>query len=619
MSRVSVVCSSGKSIQVSRIIENMMSAFSDDFTSHYGDTFGISTTEKKVPSFFISPRGALLLDGVIYNASELASELGIKSISDVATLSGLIDKFGVPAALGKLNGDFSVVWIDFVDKSIWAARDPMGMRPLYYSIVPEIGIIFSSQPAGLLRSGLVSADIDAEYLVRYGVMHYRMIDNELDKSPYKNISQCVAGVAIRFESSFRKTYHTFFEISDEVDYAEDEESLAEEYRALLLDAVSIRLNKFSNPIFTLSGGMDSSSILACAAKIGGKQIAISSLYEDETYDERNEIADMLSGNVSDWRKVIIPDRIDIVSEVDQLIKIHDEPVATATWLSHRKLCQSVGGQGFSGIFGGLGGDELNAGEYEYFPMHFADLKLHGERDSLECEIENWAQNHNHPIFIKSPTIAHKLIEKLVDLNVPGKCMPDIQRLTKYQHALSTGFFDVGQIQPKMENKFSSYLKSRTWQDLTRETIPCCIRAEDRHGAFYGLPPVLPFLDKRLIEFMYKVPGAMKIKGGVTKILLRQAMKGLLPEVTRTRVKKTGWNAPSHIWFTGQAANDLRDLVNSVAFRDLGLYKKDVVNRIIDEHESIIKDRLPKENHMMFLWSLLNVIRWKEHLMQRKNK
>jgi asparagine synthase (glutamine-hydrolysing) len=617
MSRISAVSAQERRIQFSDILENMMSAYSNDIETYYGNTFGFSISKKKLPCFFMSPKAALILDGVIYNSQELAVETGIKSANDVEILNALIEKFGVIKALSKLNGDYAVIYIDHVNNFTWAARDPMGMRPLYYSFVPDIGIIFSSQPGGILKSGLVSSEADEEYLVRYGAMHYRMIDNELKKSPYKYISQCEAGVASRFDSSNKKSHFKFFDISNEADYEGNEENLAKDYQELLLDAVSIRLKKFSNPAFTLSGGMDSSSVLACASKIGGKQIAYSCLYEDKTYDEREEIIDMLSENVSDWRQVIIPDDIDIVSEIDQLIKIHDEPVATGTWLSHRKLCESAGAQGFNAIFGGLGGDELNAGEYEYFPMHFADLQIQGKTVILENEINHWVKNHNHPVFAKSPVIANELIKRLVDLNEPGKCLPDLQRLMKYQHVIDDSFLDIGHIRPTMEIKFSSYLKNRTWQDLTRETIPCCIRAEDRHGAYYGLPPVLPFLDKRLVDFMYKVPGSLKIKNGVTKVLLRRAMMGILPEKTRVRVKKTGWNAPAHVWFIGQGANNLRDLVNSDDFRSLGLYRKDVVLDIIDEHENIVRNKIPKENHMMFLWQLLNLIRWNKYLKQLK--
>ena len=80
----------------------------------------------------------------------------------------------------------------------------------------------------------------------------------------------------------------------------------------------------------------------------------------------------------------------------------------------------------------------------------------------------------------------------------------------------------------MNNSFNSYLKNRTWQDLTTETLPCCLRAQDRNGSSFGIINVLPFLDKRLVKFMFSVEGKYKIKDGITKVLLRESMRGILP-------------------------------------------------------------------------------------------
>jgi asparagine synthase (glutamine-hydrolysing) len=161
----------------------------------------------------------------------------------------------------------------------------------------------------------------------------------------------------------------------------------------------------------------------------------------------------------------------------------------------------------------------------------------------------------------------------------------------------------------MDHPFGSYLKNRTWQDLFRETAPCCLRAEDRQCAAFGLEHFDPFLDERLLKLMFRVPGTLKIRDGVTKILLRRAMPGILPEETRTRVKKTGWNAPAHVWFTGRNAVALRDLVASRAFRERGIYNPLEVDRLVREHEEIVASGEARENHMMFLWQLINLESW----------
>lgn len=101
--------------------------------------------------------------------------------------------------------------------------------------------------------------------------------------------------------------------------------------------------------------------------------------------------------------------------------------------------------------------------------------------------------------------------------------------------------------------------------LPRDNPPC-LRAEDRRTTAFGLENCVPFYDHRLAEFMFRVPGIMKIRDGRTNHLLRDAMRGVLPEETRTRTKKVGWNAPAHQWFAGAGLVRLKDMVEGRRFR-----------------------------------------------------
>src|SRR5262249_46533979 len=147
-----------------------------------------------------------------------------------------------------------------------------------------------------------------------------------------------------------------------------EAELAEACRSHMRRAVRQRLGAAPRPLFTLSGGLDSSSVLCMAVDlIGEPQEAVSCLYTDLVYDERMEIRDVITSKVAAWHTLEIGNNLDVASLVARQVRLHDEPVATATWLSHLLLVERVSGLGFSVLFGGLGGDELNAGEYEYFP------------------------------------------------------------------------------------------------------------------------------------------------------------------------------------------------------------------------------------------------------------
>lgn len=555
----------------------------------------------------VAARGSLaaVLDGAIYNAREFAAP----DRPAVEIFLDLYEHRGFQRALEQINGDFAVALYDAGTDTLWIGRDRFGVKPLYYMDTGGV-FTFASQPRGLLGLPGASRRANPRYVGLYAGSHYRTFDNDPETSPFADIAQLPAGCLIEVRSSGSSQPRRYWSLSERPEFSAPEQALAEEYRDLLMDAVRLRYQGAISPAFTLSGGMDSSSVLAGAVRASGrKQHAFSSVYQDRTYDESDEIRSMLDHAVAEWHPIKI-ETPNVYAVIDRMVAAHDEPVATATWLSHYVLCEEAAARGFGALFGGLGGDELNAGEYEYFFFHFADLRQAGNEERLRHEVNRWAEHHDHPIYRKNFAVVNDALARLVDPEVPGRCLADRRRLERYRTALAPHFFDLGGFVPLMDRPFGSYLKNRTYQDIFRETAPCCLRAEDRQTSAFGLEHFDPFFDHRLVEFMFRVPGTMKIRDGVTKILLREATKGVLPEETRTRIKKTGWNAPAHLWFTqGAALETLRDIVGSRAFRERGIYDVASVERIIDEHCSIVISGQPTENHMMFLWQLVNLESW----------
>jgi asparagine synthase (glutamine-hydrolysing) len=549
---------------------------------------------------------SIVLDGAIYNRRELGDQA-----SDAELIATLYGRYGFERLLPRLNGDFALAVYDRSTRTLWLARDRLGVKPLYYYARGEV-FAFASRPAPLLRMSAAGPRINRRFAAVFAAAHYRYFDNVPEESPYEDVAQLPGAHWLRFERGTCRTGR-YWQLEDEPDHAGTEGELAERYRELLLSAVQLRLATTQRPAFTLSGGMDSSSVLASARRLTGVgQEAFSTVYSDKTFDESDEIRPMLEHAVSQWHAVPV-DRPDVFQLVRQMVAANDEPVATATWLSHFVLCEEAAAGGFDALFGGLGGDELNAGEYEYFFFHFADLMRAGRTQELAQEIDRWAAHHDHPIYRKNAEVAAATVARCTDPHRPGRCLPDAARMRRYYDVLNPDFYDLSRFEPVMEAPFASYLKTRSYQDLTRETAPCCLRAEDRQTQAFGLENHVPFFDHRLVEFMFRVPGTMKIRQGVTKILLRQATQGILPEQTRTRVKKTGWNAPAHLWFSGEGRTELYDLIHSRAFAERGIYRVDRVQRIADEHNEIVASGATRENHMMFLWQLVNLELWLQSL------
>jgi len=547
-----------------------------------------------------------VMDGAIYNRNELGC-----ASTDAELICQLYSRFGFEETLTKINGDFAVALYDPFLSTLFLARDRFGLKPLYYILTNGV-FAFASRLRSLLVLPWVSREVNHEYVAVYAASHYRYFDNRPENSPFKDINQLAAAHLLQYKNGNLRT-SAFWGLEEMQDFDDPEEDLAERYRELLFDAVHLRYRTAASPAFTLSGGMDSSSVLAATVNItGNKQHAFSSVYKDKTYDETDDISSMLDTKVKEWHPIVI-DTPDLFDTVRRMIEVHDEPVATATWLSHFLLCEEAAAQGFGSLFGGLGGDELNAGEYEYFFYHFADLFSSGLHNDLEEEIGLWLKYHDHPIYKKSRALVEDAFDHIIDKSKPGICFPEKNRMTKYYHALNSDYFDIKSFTPIMDHPFKSYLKNRSYQDIFRETAPCCLRAQDRHTVAYGMDNILPFFDHRLVEFMFGIPGRLKIRKGVTKHLLRMAMRGILPEETRRRIKKTGWNAPAHIWFSGKRIEPLMDMVRSQKFKQRGIYNIGEVERIIHEHEDITSSGAPKENHMMFLWQLVNLELWMEFL------
>lgn len=547
----------------------------------------------------------IAVDGHIFNDDELKTGATTGTANIVAAL---YREHGFEETMRRLNCDAAIALYDKITETLWLGRDRVGARPVYYAQGKDV-LAFGSRASALRAAPGVRPEVNRRFAALFAGAHYRFFDNRPEDSPYEGVSQLPAGSILRADASGVRL-EKYWDLEDLPLFEEPREVLAEQYRDLLVAAVARRHRAFKNPAFTLSGGMDSSSVISSAVRVSGKkQHAFSSVYSDSTFDERDEIATILDDVAEEWHPIRV-DEFDLMATLSGMIQANDEPVATATWLSHYLLAGQVSEMGFDALFGGLGGDELNAGEYEYFFYHFADLRQAGRLPELEGEIKAWVQHHDHPIHTKTRDVAFSVMDHVTDPDNPGIVRPDMDRMTRYYPAINRDFFDLASFEVIFDHPFKSWMRNRTYQDLRRETTPCCLRAEDRQTQAFGMINCDPFLDYRLIEFMFRVPGDMKIRDGVTKRLLREAMDGILPDETRNRIAKTGWNAPAHVWFSGGPNYEaLRDTLASRAFRERGIYDLDAVDTLLDEHTRIVRSGAARENHMMFFWQLLNLEVW----------
>ena len=561
-----------------------------------------------------------LFFGKIYNQKDIISNCFSNNFDERYLYLKLFKKFGFEKTLNLINGDFNLFIYDAKRKKLFINRDRFGIKQLYYSKI-EKSFIFSNKCKTLIQFG-VKNDPDKNFIGRYAGGHYRYIDNYPNKSAYKYINQLPASHFIEINlCNVKKIKDETYKIKRwwqpdvpkklHTSLKKNTSELSEKYINLIFDSIKKRINEYSKPCFTLSGGMDSSTILSSSVKLLGKKLpAISSIYDDKTYDESIDIKPMLKQNIKDWHKVKISSK-NIDSKIIEANQEHDEPIPTATWLSDFFLKKQVNKLGYKVCFSGLGGDQLNAGEHDYFHYFFADLKKENEK-LLNSEIIKWKKFHDHPIYKKNIKEELNYLKIIVDQKTNGKCLYDKSRLFKYEKYVKSNFFNKN-FKPKIANPFSDYLRNKTYQDTFYELMPCCLRSDQINSNKFNLENEYPFLDYRLFEFMLTIPGNLKINNGITKFLLRQATKNVLPAETRNRIKKSGWNAPAHIWFNGKNSKLIDKILNSKSFNQRGIYEVSKVKKLYKEHKYIVTKKFNKENHMMFFWQLVNLELWLENL------
>lgn len=523
----------------------------------------------------------VLFGGLVHNPEEFPRGL-----------AAAIAARGTDSVLRALNADFAIAVHDARDGSLTLARDRFGIRPLYH----RGGLPFASRPRCF-------ADLTPrpDYMMTVAAANYRLLDVFPERSPYVGIDRLPAGHLWR---GVAKPYASF----EAKPLPGGIDAQAEAYRELLRDAVGRRLRHAAAPAFSLSGGLDSSSVTMLAHGLLGRTVnATSSIYGGGAYDEAREINDVVQTGACDWHPVALAEP-DLVGEVSRLVRQHDEPIATVTWMAHAALCRSAAARGHDSLFSGLGGDEQHAGEYDYFFYHFADLAAAGESALRDHEIACWVRHHDHPVHRKSAAVATRRAAQLTDPRHPGQCRLDAGLLVAYRH-LVPALTDPVALVPTLPRPTKSYLSSHSLNELLLNTMPCCLRASAASADAAGLKTLHPFLDHRLFDAMLAVPGREKITDGITKQFVRRAMRGVLPEATRTRITKTGWNAPADRWFAGPWREPTLDLITSRAFREMGLYDPVAVEALVADHVAIVHDGNKRQNHAMPLWQLVNLTLW----------
>ena len=557
------------------------------------------------PMFSTDGRLVIVFNGEIYNFLTLREQLEAEGVvfrtrTDTEVILALYRKLGTDC-LTQLNGMFAFALWDTVEKTLFIARDRIGKKPLYYYHGGSDRLAFASEIKCLLQLPGITREIEPTAIVDF--LAYNYIPDP--KTIYRNIYKLPPAHYMVLKSGGEPHIGEYWDIDFTQQEGRTFAAAEDELLDLLQDATSARMVADVPLGAFLSGGVDSSAVVALMAKISADPVRTCTIgFQDKRHDESpyaREIAGMFK---TDHTEFIDNERY--VETVALMPKYFDEPFADSSAVPTYHVSR-LARQAVTVALAGDGGDESFAGYAKYA----VELKENLARQFVPTSVLSLI--HSVTAGMEGNTLARKARSLSGSaLKDPGRAFfrtnscieeaalqqliaDDIKRsCSSYDPALSTmKYWD------RMRGK--DHAACMLYTDLKTYLPGDILVKVDRMSMANSLEVRAPFLDYRIIEFAASLPSDWKIKGENKKIILKKAFSRLLPAGVLSRAKH-GFTVPLDLWFRG----DLKPLAEEILFKQNALAEYlsiSTVQRLWQEHQNKSRD------HGTILWSLLMLGLW----------
>jgi len=543
----------------------------------------------------------IVYNGEVYNYLELKEELealGYKfySKTDTEVILHAYEEWGI-GCLHKFNGMFAFCIYDKNKKILFLARDRFGIKPLYY-FEYNSHFIFSSEIKGLLIFDLINREADNHIIFDY--LLFNCYDH-LPQTFFKGIMRILPGHYLIYDlknhiSKIQKWYEIPMDIQNDMDIKRAKDRFLE----LFLDAIKLRLRSDVEVGSCLSGGLDSSSIVCTLNKFllklyGDKQFkTFSVVFPGRDIDETEFIQDVSSSVKNIEFYFINPTIDDLINDMEILIKYQEEPFSATSIFAQWEVMKLASQYNIKVLLDGQGGDELLVGYVFLYGYYLLELfyKFNIYKLIKELILYKRFQLINDgilfPLFLISPSVIKPFLWDIY-----------------FHHGLDKKF--IKKYLKDSEIPLLMYqplgLKKGLYYRM-KYGLPLLLREEDKNSMAFSIETRLPFLDYRIVEFMFSLPSHFKVRNGVTKYLLRESMKSILPESVRMRRSKFGFSTPMDEWFRDKKMIKIvKSILDSEKFRSRNYYN------ILNLKEFFGKHIEGKINIGQTLWKLLNLEIW----------
>ncbi|HPD13576.1 MAG TPA: asparagine synthase (glutamine-hydrolyzing) [Planctomycetota bacterium] len=551
----------------------------------------------------------LVFNGEVYNYVELRAELEargcrFRSTGDTEVVLRAYEAWGVDC-FARFNGMWGIGLWDARQGALILCRDRFGVKPLHYHF-DGTRLVFASEIKALLEAPWVRREPDDTAIADY-LVHRRV--NCTEHTFFRGIWSLPAGHFLRLELPSpvpQLRLAKWWDIREHLkEPPHSEAACFEEFRRLFRDAVRVRLRS-DVPVGTaLSGGLDSSSVVCTARPFlrAGNQKAFSACYEGFELDEKRYI-DLVVEHTGVESHVTRPTAESLLSDLERFVWHQEEPVRTTSMYAQFKVFELARREGTPVTLDGQGADETLAGYPYFFPVHFAGLLASGRLVAWWHEAAAYARNHRRSLpYAWLSTLAgfasHRRMIRLANRfsheDKASWVSPPLRHL-------------AAGIAAERPSVFGGRLNQRLYEVFAWDGLPALLRYEDRNSMAHSVESRLPFMDWRLVVFLFSLPASFKIRDGTTKWILRQAMAGTVPAAILARHDKIGFATPERAWIRSASAGPLADLVERAIARDFGWWDPRRLSRLWRRF------REGQASSAGSIWRVANLMLWRERFL-----
>jgi asparagine synthase (glutamine-hydrolysing) len=526
-----------------------------------------------------SSQVSLVFNGEIYNYVELRSELTrhghrFASTGDTEVLMAAYREWGTEC-VQHFYGMYAFLLLDLNRRELFAARDPFGIKPLYFARTTR-GLAFASEVKALRQLPDVGMSANSSSVLRY----LRFGGGESGAATmFSDVEQLEPGhsLIMKLDSSELHIYrHYTLEISPLSTKDISFSRAAEQLKELFLESIRMHYRSDVPVGAALSGGIDSASIVGGLREIAGRSSEINCF----TYVARNS-----SLNEESWARIsstsaggkfhpISPQSSDLLRDLPSMMRSLDEPLASTSLYAQYLVFKAARSAGVKVLLDGQGADEILGGYERYLSARVATLLRH--RDVGRAFALITRARRGKPL--------RSVALQTLDYLLPPTLQTPLRRLGGRELIPSwvqSEWFIARQVKlaPVHSTKAREVLRDQLINDLQVVSVPSLLRYEDRNSMAWSVEGRVPFLVPKLAEFCLSMPEKYLVDDtGQSKAILRMAMRGLVPDVILDRQDKIGFAPPAGDWLR-ESSQYVRTELQTTVVEQLPFIDEDRVRRL----------------------------------------